>query len=57
LNNPKKYLSYNPEGGAQTFASQPPDPHLKAIFMYIIQVGCCVALHPLGGAVHKQHQF
>jgi len=50
--NPHKYLGNNP-GGVQASASQPPDPHWKASLIFILQVGYCVSLHPLGGAEHN----
>jgi len=38
--------------------SQPPNPRSSSKpTLNIIQVGCCVALHPLDGAGHKATQF
>jgi len=56
--NPYKYLSNTP-GGVQASASQPPTPPTEKLLLFIftLQVGCCVSLHPLGGAEHKQHSF
>jgi len=54
--NPHKYLS-NTSGGVQASASQPPDPHWKSSLTCTLQVGCCVSLHPLGGAEHKTTSF
>jgi hypothetical protein len=51
-NNPHKYMSNTP-GGVQASASQPPDPHWKLLLFFCTQTGCCVYLHPLGGAEHK----
>jgi len=51
--NPHKYLSNTP-GGVQASASQPPDPHCS---YFILQVTCCVSLHPLGGAELKTTSF
>ena len=48
---PPKYPSNIP-GGVQASAYQPLDPHCKASLVFILQVGCCVSLHPLGGAEH-----
>jgi len=54
--NPYKHLSNTP-CGVQASGSQPPDPHRKAPLIYMLQVGCCVFLHPLGGAEHKTTSF
>jgi hypothetical protein len=54
---PSEYLSNTP-GGMQAFASQRPDPHLKAFpLISILQVGCCVALHPWVVQGTIQHIF
>jgi len=53
--NPFKYLSNAP--GAQASASQPPDRHWITSLNCTLQVGCCVSLHPLGGAEHKRTPF
>jgi len=34
-----------------------PDPHLKTSPTFILLVGCCVPLHPLGVAEHKTTSF
>jgi hypothetical protein len=54
--NPHKCLSNTPSC-VQASASQPPDPHWKADLIFILQVGCRVSLHPLGGAEHKTTSF
>jgi hypothetical protein len=54
--NPHKYLSNTPSG-MQASASQPPDPHWITFLIFILKVGCCVSLHPLGGAEHKTTFF
>jgi hypothetical protein len=54
--NSHKYLSNTP-GGVQASASQPPDPHRNISLICTLQVGCCVPLHPLGGAEHKTTSF
>jgi hypothetical protein len=50
--NPHIYSSGTP-GGVQASASQSPDPHWKTSLIFILQVGCCVSLHPLDGAEHN----
>jgi hypothetical protein len=56
--NPQKHLS-NTTGGVLAHASQPPDPHCLAslISCFILQMECCMALHPLGGAGHTQKRL
>jgi len=55
--NPYKYLSNTP-GGVQAFVSQPPGSHWRTSLIFILQVGCCVSLHPsFGGAEHKATSF
>ena len=54
--NPHKCLSNNP-GGVQASASQPSNPTWKVFLNFVFQVGCCVSLHPLGGAQHKTTSF
>jgi hypothetical protein len=59
LTQPHKYLSKSP-GGVQASASHSPDPHRRfcLICTFHWQVGCCMSLHPLGGAEHNlQHPF
>jgi hypothetical protein len=53
--NPQNCLSNTPDG-VQASAPQSPDPHCNALF-FVLQVGCCEALHLSGGAGHKQHPF
>ena len=37
--------------------NRPPDPHWEASRIFILQVGCCVSLHPSGGAEYKATPF
>jgi len=50
--NSHKYLSNTP-GDVQASAFQLPDCHWKKSLAFILQVGWCVSLHPLGGAKLK----